>query len=46
MLDTMQSDNKNETDELMNDSDTEFLALEYIELTDNPDNESVLAACC
>ena len=35
-LDTMQIDNEDETDELMNDSDTEFIAPEEIELADNP----------
>ena len=43
LLDTVQSDNKNENDKLMNDSDTEFIAPEEIELTGNPENASVLA---
>ena len=43
LLDTVQSDNKNENDKLMNDSDTEFIAPEEIELTGNPKNASVLA---
>ena len=30
------------TDELMNSSDTEFIGLRDIELTDNPDNARVL----
>ena len=30
------------TDELMNGSDTEFIGLRDIELTDNPDNSRVL----
>ena len=38
----MQSDNKAEIDELMNDFDTEFIAPEEIELIDNLDNVSVL----
>ena len=43
LLDTVQSDNKNENDKLMNDSDTEFIAPEEIELTGNPENASFLA---
>ena len=35
-LDTVQSDNENEIEELMNDSGTEFIAPEEIEPTDNP----------
>ena len=35
LLDTVQNDNKDEIDELMNDFDTEFIALEEVELTDN-----------
>lgn len=31
--DTVQSDKEDEIDELMNDSDTEFITLEEIELT-------------
>ena len=42
LLDTVLSDNKDEIDELMNDSDTEFIAPEEIELTGNPGNASVL----
>ena len=38
----MQSDNKNEIDELMNDSDKEFITPEKHKLTDNPNNVSVL----
>ena len=37
-----QSDNENEKHELIKDSDTEIIAPEEIELTDNPGNESVL----
>ena len=42
LLGTVQSDHEDETDESMNDFDTEFIAREEIELTDNPDNASVL----
>ena len=35
-LDTMQIDNEDETDELMNDYDAEFIAPEEIELAGNP----------
>ena len=42
LLDTAQSDNKDEIKELMNDSATKFIAPEEIELTGNPDNASVL----
>ena len=35
-LDTMQIDNEDETDKLMNDPDTELIAPEEIELTGNP----------
>ena len=42
LLDTAQSDNEDEIKELMNDSATEFIAPEKIEVTDNPDNASVL----
>ena len=42
LLDTVQSDNEDEINELMNDFDTEFIAPEEIELTDNPDSASVL----
>ena len=41
-LDTMQIDNEDETDELMNDFDTEFIAPEEIELAGNPQSASVL----
>ena len=43
LLDTVQSDKENEIHKLMNDSDTEFIAPEEIELTGNPKNASVLA---
>ena len=36
LLDTVQSNHEDETDELMNDSDTEFIVPEEIKLTDNP----------
>ena len=42
LLDTVQSDKENEIHKLMNDSDTEFIAPEEIELTGNPDNASVV----
>ena len=42
LLDTVETDNEDETHELMNDSDTEFIAPEDIKLTDNPDTASVL----
>ena len=42
LLDTVETDNEDETHELMNDSDTEFIAPEEIKLTDNPDTASVL----
>ena len=42
LLDTMENDNKDEIDELMNDFDTEFIALEEVELTDNRDKVSAL----
>ena len=38
---TVQSDNENEIDKLMNDSDMEFIAPEEIEFTENRDNASV-----
>ena len=38
LLDAVQSDNKDEIDELMNDFDTEFIAPEEIKLTGNPSN--------
>ena len=42
LLDTVQDDNKTETGELMNDSNMEFIALEELELTGNPDKANVL----
>ena len=42
LLDAEQSNNENETDKLINDFNTEFIAPEKIELTDNPDNVSAL----
>ena len=41
-LDAVWSNNEDEIDQLMNDFDTEFIASEEIELTDNPGNVSVL----
>ena len=41
-MDTVKSDNEEEIDELMNDNDTEFIAPEEIELTDNPANVHVV----
>ena len=40
----MQSENEYENDELMNDSDTEFIASEEIDLTKIPGNTSVLTS--
>ena len=40
LVHAVQSDSKDEIDELMNDSNTEFIAREEIELTDNPGNAS------
>ena len=40
LLDAVQSDNKDEINELMNDFDTECRAPEEIELTDKPGNVS------
>ena len=40
----MQSDNKDEIDELMSDFDMLFIAPEEIEFTNNPDNASVLTS--
>ena len=40
LLDAVQSNNEDEIDELMNDFDTEFIAPEEIELTDNQGNVS------
>ena len=42
LLDTVQSNNEDETDELMNGFDTEFIAPEEIKLTDNQGNVSGL----
>ena len=42
LLDAVQSDNKDGSDILINDFDTEFNAPEEIELTGNPDNVSAL----
>ena len=42
LLDAVQSDNEDESDQLMNDFDSEFIAPEEIELTDNPGNVSAL----
>ena len=42
LLDAVKSDNEDEFDKLMNDFDTEFIAPEEIELTDNPGNMSAL----
>ena len=43
-MDTAQCDNEDETEKLMNDSDTEFIAPEDIKLTDNRENASVLTS--
>ena len=42
LLDAVQSDNEDKIDQLMNDFDTQFIAPEEIELTDNPGNLSAL----
>ena len=42
LLDAVQSNNEDEIDELMNDFDTEFIAPEEIELTDNQGNLSAV----
>ena len=42
LLDTVQSDNEDEIDELMNNFDTDFIAPNEIKLTGNPDNANVL----
>ena len=42
ILEAMQSDDKDENDELMKDFDTKFIAPEDIELTHNPGNLSAL----
>ena len=39
---TDQSDNEDEIEELMNDSDIEFIAPEEVELTNNPENARIL----
>ena len=41
-LDVVQSDHEDEVDELMNGFDSEFIAPEEIEFTDNPGNVSGL----
>ena len=40
LLGTVQNDNEDEIDELINDFDKEFIASEEIKLTDNPGNFS------
>lgn len=42
LFDIVQSGNKNKFDELINDSDTDFIAPEKIKLTGNPYNVSVV----
>ena len=42
LLDTVQSGSKDGTDNSMNDSETEFIAPQEIELPDNPYNMNVL----
>jgi len=42
MLDTVQSDNEEVIDELINDSDTEFIASQEIDGVNEPDNISIL----
>ena len=42
LLDTVQNDNQYETEELMNDFDTESIAPEEVTLTGNPSNKSAL----
>ena len=44
LLDTVQSDNDDEIDELINDSNTEFIALDEFKPTDNPNNMNVLTS--
>ena len=44
LLHPVQSENEYENDELMNDSDTEFIASEEIDLTKIPGNTSVLTS--
>ena len=42
LLDAVQSNNKDEIDELINDFDMEFIAPEEIKFNDNQDNVSAL----
>ena len=42
LLNSVQSNNEDKIDELMNDFDTEFIAPEEIKLTDNQGNVSAL----
>ena len=42
LLDAVQTDNEDEINELMNDFDTECIAPEEIQLTDNPGNVGAL----
>ena len=42
LLNAVQSNNEDESDKLMNDFDTEFIAPEEIEFTDNQGNVSAL----
>ena len=42
LLDAVQSNNEDETDELINDFDMEFIAPEEIKFNDNQDNVSAL----
>ena len=42
LLDTVQSEHKDEIEKLMNDLDMEFIASEEVKLTDNPYNASFL----
>ena len=44
LLDAVQNYNEDETDELMNDFYTEFIATEEIELNDNQGNVSALTS--
>ena len=44
LLDIAHCDNEDETEKLMNDSDTEFIAPEDIKLTGNRENASVLTS--
>ena len=45
LLDTVQKDNENEADKLINDSDTEFIAPEEIKPTGNPENAPITWKC-